>query len=139
MERFIRHEVQEVMRSFILNPQASKCSSRMDTESCGGSSTGGIKAELAPGDRFLENGQWKIGVYILAPSYLVTLGLMYITISLSGVHLKFNLEAGTLLLLAFRGRLRHGRHFTFKSGAFSRKCIDLSTVRERRCFTQKEY
>lgn len=67
--------------------KASKCSSRMDTESCGGSSTAGAKAELAPGDRFLE----------------------------TGVHLKFNLEAGTLLLLAFRGRLRHGRHFTFKS------------------------
>lgn len=31
------------------------------------------------------------------------------------VHVQFNLEAGTILLLALRGRLRHGRHFTFKS------------------------
>lgn len=65
--------------------KASKCSSQMDTESLGSST--GAKMSLAPGDRFLEN----------------------------GIHLKFNLEAGTLLLLAFRGRLRHGRHFTFKS------------------------
>ena len=31
------------------------------------------------------------------------------------LHLKFNLEAGNLLPLALRGRLKHGRHFTFKS------------------------
>ncbi|GFV67652.1 suppressor of fused homolog [Trichonephila clavipes] len=31
------------------------------------------------------------------------------------VHLQFNLEAGTILPLALRGRLKHGRHFTFKS------------------------
>ncbi|KAJ8980094.1 hypothetical protein NQ317_008555 [Molorchus minor] len=34
---------------------------------------------------------------------------------LEGVHLIFNLEAGSLLPLAIRGRVRHGRHFTFKS------------------------
>ncbi|KAK7109117.1 suppressor of fused homolog [Littorina saxatilis] len=34
---------------------------------------------------------------------------------LESVHLKFNLEAGSLLPLALRGRLKHGRHFTFKS------------------------
>jgi suppressor of fused-like protein len=34
---------------------------------------------------------------------------------LEGVHLVFNLEAGSLLPLAIRGRVRHGRHFTFKS------------------------
>lgn len=34
---------------------------------------------------------------------------------LESVHLQFNLEAGTLLPLALRGRLKHGRHFTFKS------------------------
>lgn len=34
---------------------------------------------------------------------------------LEGVHLAFNLEAGSLLPLAVRGRVRHGRHFTFKS------------------------
>jgi len=34
---------------------------------------------------------------------------------LNSLHLKFNLEAGNLLPLAFRGRLKHGRHFTFKS------------------------
>ncbi|KAI4458145.1 suppressor of fused [Holotrichia oblita] len=44
---------------------------------------------------------------------------------LEGVHLVFNLEAGSLLPLAirihdnicyyFRGRVKHGRHFTFKS------------------------
>ncbi|XP_050397682.1 suppressor of fused homolog [Patella vulgata] len=37
------------------------------------------------------------------------------TRSLDAIHLKFNLEAGLLLPLALRGRLRHGRHFTFKS------------------------
>lgn len=31
------------------------------------------------------------------------------------LHLQFNLEAGNLLPLALRGRLKHGRHFTFKS------------------------
>ncbi|XP_050297866.1 suppressor of fused homolog [Anthonomus grandis grandis] len=34
---------------------------------------------------------------------------------LDGVHLIFNLEAGSLLPLAIRGRVKHGRHFTFKS------------------------
>ncbi|XP_067126583.1 suppressor of fused homolog isoform X2 [Centruroides vittatus] len=37
------------------------------------------------------------------------------TKTLESVHLQFNLEAGTLLPLALRGRLKHGRHFTFKS------------------------
>ncbi|KAL8604949.1 hypothetical protein ACOMHN_028577 [Nucella lapillus] len=37
------------------------------------------------------------------------------TRTLDAVHLKFNLEAGSLLPLALRGRLKHGRHFTFKS------------------------
>ncbi|XP_025095733.1 suppressor of fused homolog [Pomacea canaliculata] len=37
------------------------------------------------------------------------------TRTLESVHLKFNLEAGSLLPLALRGRLKHGRHFTFKS------------------------
>ncbi|XP_064631049.1 suppressor of fused homolog isoform X2 [Lineus longissimus] len=34
---------------------------------------------------------------------------------IESINLKFNLEAGQLLPLALRGRLRHGRHFTFKS------------------------
>ncbi|KDR22406.1 suppressor of fused homolog [Zootermopsis nevadensis] len=34
---------------------------------------------------------------------------------LEGLHLTFNLEAGNLLFLAIRGRVMHGRHFTFKS------------------------
>lgn len=34
---------------------------------------------------------------------------------MEAVHLTFNLEAGVLLPLALRGRLLHGRHFTFKS------------------------
>lgn len=34
---------------------------------------------------------------------------------LESVHLQFNLEAGSILPLALRGRLKHGRHFTFKS------------------------
>lgn len=34
---------------------------------------------------------------------------------LEGLHLTFNLEAGSLLPLAIRGRVKHGRHFTFKS------------------------
>lgn len=37
------------------------------------------------------------------------------TRSLEAVHLKFNLEAGSLLPLALRGRLKHGRHFTYMS------------------------
>ncbi|XP_022908185.1 suppressor of fused homolog [Onthophagus taurus] len=32
-----------------------------------------------------------------------------------GIHLIFNLEAGNLLPFAIRGRVKHGRHFTFKS------------------------
>lgn len=35
--------------------------------------------------------------------------------SLEAVQLRFNLEAATLLPLVLRGRLAHGRHFTFKS------------------------
>lgn len=31
------------------------------------------------------------------------------------VHLQLNLEAARLLPLAIRGRLQHGRHFTYKS------------------------
>ncbi|KAJ1521235.1 hypothetical protein ONE63_002920 [Megalurothrips usitatus] len=34
---------------------------------------------------------------------------------LDGLHLTFNLESGLLLPLAIRGRVLHGRHFTFKS------------------------
>ncbi|XP_018332053.1 suppressor of fused homolog [Agrilus planipennis] len=34
---------------------------------------------------------------------------------LEGLSLVFNLEAGSLLPLAIRGRVKHGRHFTFKS------------------------
>nr|CAI5841390.1 unnamed protein product [Callosobruchus analis] len=40
--------------------------------------------------------------------------LLYVR-NLEGVHLIFNLEAGSLLPLAIRGRVKHGRHFTFKS------------------------
>ncbi|KAB7505001.1 Suppressor of fused-like protein [Armadillidium nasatum] len=34
---------------------------------------------------------------------------------LPSLHLTINLESGSLLPLALRGRLKHGRHFTFKS------------------------
>ncbi|KAK0081545.1 hypothetical protein PV325_011997 [Microctonus aethiopoides] len=34
---------------------------------------------------------------------------------LNGLHMTFNLEAGSLLPLAIKGRVMHGRHFTFKS------------------------
>ncbi|KAF5295325.1 hypothetical protein FQA39_LY13190 [Lamprigera yunnana] len=37
------------------------------------------------------------------------------TKKLDSLHLVFNLEAGSLLPLAIRGRVKHGRHFTFKS------------------------
>ncbi|XP_070540904.1 suppressor of fused homolog [Ptychodera flava] len=37
------------------------------------------------------------------------------TRTVEGVKLKFNMEAGALLPLALKGRLKHGRHFTFKS------------------------
>lgn len=36
---------------------------------------------------------------------------------LKNLHIKMNLEAGNLLPLALRGRLMHGRHFTFKTVA----------------------
>ncbi|KAJ8894694.1 hypothetical protein PR048_000001 [Dryococelus australis] len=32
-----------------------------------------------------------------------------------GLHLTFNLESGSLLPLAIKGRVKHGRHFTFQS------------------------
>ncbi|KAI2797402.1 hypothetical protein BLOT_015496 [Blomia tropicalis] len=34
---------------------------------------------------------------------------------LDSLHLNFNYETGNLLPLALRGRLKHGRHFTFKN------------------------
>ncbi|XP_035672398.1 suppressor of fused homolog isoform X2 [Branchiostoma floridae] len=34
--------------------------------------------------------------------------------TMDAVHIKINKEAGTLLPLVMRGRLKHGRHFTFK-------------------------
>ncbi|KAL1122639.1 hypothetical protein AAG570_002966 [Ranatra chinensis] len=37
------------------------------------------------------------------------------TKKLESLHLTFNLESGSLLPLAIRGRVKHGRHFTFKS------------------------
>lgn len=37
------------------------------------------------------------------------------TRSVSSCHIRLNLEAGNILPLAFRGRLKHGRHFTFKT------------------------
>ncbi|XP_042192628.1 suppressor of fused homolog isoform X2 [Callorhinchus milii] len=37
------------------------------------------------------------------------------TRQLESVHLKFNQESGTLIPLSLRGRLLHGRHFTYKS------------------------
>eukprot|EP00118_Oscarella_pearsei_P002416 m.10502 g.10502 ORF g.10502 m.10502 type:complete len:439 (+) comp22380_c0_seq2:111-1427(+) len=39
------------------------------------------------------------------------------TRTLDFVHLKFTIEAGSLLPLALKGRLLHGRHFTYKSSA----------------------
>ncbi|XP_059476164.1 suppressor of fused homolog [Neocloeon triangulifer] len=43
---------------------------------------------------------------------------------LKALHLTFNREAGSLLPLAIRGRVSHGRHFTFKS-VFSDSAITL--------------
>jgi len=40
------------------------------------------------------------------------------------VHIKLNLETGAVLPLALRGRLKHGRHFTFKN-AVSDSAITL--------------
>jgi suppressor of fused-like protein len=39
------------------------------------------------------------------------------TKSLDSCHIRLNLEAGNILPLAFKGRLSHGRHFTFKTVA----------------------
>lgn len=49
-----------------------------------------------------------------APQVLESTELMR-TRKLDGLHLTFNLESGLLLPLAIRGRVQHGRHFTFKS------------------------
>ncbi|XP_045104050.1 suppressor of fused homolog isoform X1 [Portunus trituberculatus] len=40
---------------------------------------------------------------------------LFVTRRLESLHLTINLESGALLPLALRGRLKHGRHFTFKS------------------------
>ena len=40
---------------------------------------------------------------------------LYVTVKLPSLHITMNLESGALLPLALRGRLKHGRHFTFKS------------------------
>lgn len=37
------------------------------------------------------------------------------TKKLKALHLHINLEAGLLLPLMLKGRLKHGRHFTYKS------------------------
>ena len=37
------------------------------------------------------------------------------TRSLQSCHIRMNLEAGNILPLGFKGRLNHGRHFTFKT------------------------
>ncbi|KAK3862094.1 hypothetical protein Pcinc_032010 [Petrolisthes cinctipes] len=47
---------------------------------------------------------------------------LFVTRRLESLHLTINLESGALLPLALRGRLKHGRHFTFKS------VIDVSAV-----------
>ncbi|XP_063228619.1 suppressor of fused homolog [Bacillus rossius redtenbacheri] len=38
-----------------------------------------------------------------------------VTKNFEGLHLTFNLESGSLLPLAIKGRVKHGRHFTFQS------------------------
>ncbi|XP_068238037.1 suppressor of fused homolog [Palaemon carinicauda] len=40
---------------------------------------------------------------------------LFVTRKYESIHLTINLESGALLPLALRGRLKHGRHFTFKS------------------------
>ncbi|XP_047499810.1 suppressor of fused homolog isoform X2 [Penaeus chinensis] len=47
---------------------------------------------------------------------------LFVTQRLESLHLTINLESGCLLPLALRGRLKHGRHFTFKS------VVDVSAV-----------
>ncbi|XP_050728038.1 suppressor of fused homolog isoform X2 [Eriocheir sinensis] len=47
---------------------------------------------------------------------------LFVTRRLESLHLSINLESGALLPLALRGRLKHGRHFTFKS------VVDVSAV-----------
>jgi len=42
------------------------------------------------------------------------------------IHIALNLEAGLLIPLALKGRVRHGRHFTFKSGSDD-FCITIVT------------
>ena len=47
------------------------------------------------------------------------------TLRLNSLHITINLESGALLPLALRGRLKHGRHFTFRvSGAL--QCLIYS-------------
>nr|CAD7589165.1 unnamed protein product [Timema genevievae] len=40
---------------------------------------------------------------------------LLVTKRLEGLHLTFNWESGSLLPLAIKGRVKHGRHFTFQS------------------------
>lgn len=44
-----------------------------------------------------------------------------------GLQLRFNLEAAAMLPLAIRGRLAHGRHFTFKSASSDSAITFVST------------
>ncbi|KAL7990655.1 hypothetical protein Chor_014085 [Crotalus horridus] len=50
-----------------------------------------------------------------APSAAIIPHELIRTRQLESVHLKFNQESGALIPLCLRGRLLHGRHFTYKS------------------------
>lgn len=61
-----------------------------------------------------DYGNYKINDFRDKASILESTELVHIK-KLESLHLVFNLEAGSLLPLAIRGRVKHGRHFTFKS------------------------
>ncbi|CAG7836840.1 unnamed protein product [Allacma fusca] len=54
------------------------------------------------------------------------------------IHIYLNLEASLIIPLALRGRLRHGRHFTFKSSQ-ANMAITLVTPEVRGSFASSEF
>lgn len=88
-------------------------SENLENGACGGYDSCSESEELAKffGDDRRSVGRNSLG---LVNAGLETTELLQTKV-LESVHLTFNLESGSLLPLAIRGRVKHGRHFTFKS------------------------
>lgn len=61
------------------------------------------------------------------------------TRTLRGVHLRFGLEAALLLPLALRGRLYHGRHFTFHCSSINEMAITFLTPKVKGSITDTDH